>query len=257
MAEQNIKLIIEYDGTAYSGWQTQKESPSVQSEIIKAIKKVTGKDISLIGAGRTDAGVHAYGQTANFVIDHNIEPTRYRDAINHFLPDDILIHSATEVPIEFNSRRDAESKLYRYRVGLMPSALELNRRWYYGFDLDFELLTKAAALIEGEHDFAAFCVIASRQESNICRIKRAEWRRSEAELFFEIIGNRFLHNMVRVLVGGMINLATVNKDQNSRNLTLDSFADILNAPGEGRVEFTAPSRGLYLVSVQYDKGSAE
>lgn len=257
MAEQNIKLIIEYDGTAYSGWQTQKENRSVQSEIINAIKKITDKDVSLVGAGRTDAGVHAYGQTANFIIDHSIEPAKYRDAINHFLPDDIFIHNATEVPLDFHSRRDAVSKLYRYRIGLIESSLERNRRWHYGFDIDFELLTQAAAFVEGEHDFAAFCVVASRQENNVCRIERAEWQQSTDELIFEIVGNRFLHNMVRVLVGGMINLATVRPDQNSRNLTLESFADILNAPGEGRIEFTAPSRGLYLVSVQYDKGSDE
>lgn len=257
MAERNIKIVVEYDGTAYNGYQTQASGRTIQSEITNSIFKITGEEVSLLAAGRTDAGVHALGQVINFKIDCDLPVERFRPAINHYLDNDILIKSAEEAPLGFHSRFDATSKRYRYLIGLSPTALYRNQRWHYKEDLDFELLKKAASFLPGVHDFVAFCVVSSRKPDNRCRIDYAKWRRIGNLLVFEIRGNRFLHHMVRSLVGGMINLATVNSDQNSQNLTLKSFTNIIRFPDGERNIFTAPARGLYLVSVGYNERSSK
>ena len=251
MAEKNIKLIVEYKGTDFAGWQVQLNQKTIQGELIEAVLRTTGQQVNVIGAGRTDAGVHALGQTANFRIDHHIEPEKYRDALNYYLPDDIRVRESSEVPLLFHARKSALWKRYRYVIGTQRSALFRDLRWEHEMPLDLELLREAAALVVGEHDFAPFCVVASRKENNACRIDRAEWRRVGPLRVFEIRGNRFLHNMVRSLVGAMVNLASADRDRHPENLTLDRFADIIEAPTGHRVVFTAPPQGLYLVSVHY------
>jgi tRNA pseudouridine38-40 synthase len=251
ISEKNIKLVIEYKGTIYAGWQIQADQRTIQGEITNAILKTTGQNVNVIGAGRTDAGVHALGQMANFIIDHDLDPVRYRDALNYYLDDEIRIHSSEEVPIEFHARKDAIHKRYRYLVCGQKSALYRDYRWEYEPDLDIELLRKAAQLLIGTHDFTAFCVVNSRKENNECQIYHSQWAKIGPLLVFEIRGNRFLHHMVRSLVGGMVNLATTCRDHHPENLTLEQFADIIHAPKDRRVVFTAPAQGLYLVSVTY------
>lgn len=251
--EKNIRLILEYKGTAYAGWQSQDGPATVQDEVIAAIRKTTGQSVTVTGAGRTDAGVHALGQVANFRIRHDIAPEKYREALNHYLPDDIRVHEATEVPAAFDARRSARWKRYRYLLADERSALYRDYRWEVPYRLDGERMREAAALITGAHDFSAFCVVASRKEDNRCTIYHSQWRRTGPLWVYEIRGNRFLHTMVRCLVGGMVNLARCAPDQNQHNLTLDRFADILIKPGADRVTFTAPPQGLYLVSVHYDE----
>lgn len=250
MAARNIKIIVEYEGTAYSGWQIQNEQRTIQGELTEAIYRVTGERVSLTGAGRTDAGVHALGQTANFRIDHQLEAARFRDAINYYLPDDILVKESSELPLEFNARHDARFRRYRYLIGAERSAVYRHLRWYCQA-LDFSALQECARMVEGEHDFSAFCVVSSRREENICRIDHCRWSRIGSLLIFEIRGNRFLHSMVRSLVGAMANIAGRRRDQNPENLTLSLFGDMLNDPREKRAVFTAPACGLYLVSVGY------
>ncbi len=250
---KNIKLTIEYKGTSFSGWQIQSGQKTVQGEITEAIYKTTGQKVKLTGAGRTDAGVHALGQVANFLIDHPLPPERYRDALNYYLPDDIRIKGAEEAALDFNARRDAVSKRYRYLIGFEKSALYREYRWEYPHRLDIEKLRDAAVLIVGEHDFAPFCVTASRKPDNTCRIESAKWFLVRPLLVFEIRGNRFLHGMVRSLVGAMVNLATMDRDNHPQNLTMEHFRDIIHSSTEERVVFTAPPQGLYLVSVQYRK----
>lgn len=253
MAEKNIKLVIEYDGTGYAGWQSQKQQTTIQDTILEAVFKTTGVKVNLIGAGRTDAGVHALGQVANFRIDHRLEPSQYRDALNYYLPDDIIIKSAAEVMPDFNARRSAIFRRYRYLIGFEKSAIHRNLRWDYRKQLDSVRLNEAAAELLGEHDFTPFCVVASRKESNICRIDHSRWRRAGPLLVYEIRGNRFLHSMVRSLVGAMVNLATTDPDNNKLNLTLAGFKDIMRSNTDHRVSFTAPAHGLYLVSVGYSE----
>ncbi len=257
MPEKNIKLLIEYDGTNFSGWQSQDGPNTIQDEIQKAIYKVTNCKVNLIGAGRTDAGVHALGQAANFIIEHRLEPERYKEAINSYLPDDILIKSSTEVPLEFNSRRDAIFRRYRYLMSPEKSAVYRNQRWYQWQPVHFEMLQKAAQLVLGAHDFSSFCVTSSLKENNHCQIEFSRWYKFGQLLIYEIRGNRFLHNMVRSLVGAMVNLAQVNQDKNSRNLTLDDFKNMLSSSVKVRAVFTAPPHGLYLVAAGYQKETIE
>jgi tRNA pseudouridine38-40 synthase len=254
MSERNIKLTIEYVGTRYSGWQMQANAPSIQGEVTDAIRRVTGKEVKLIAAGRTDAGVHALGQTASFRIDHDLPAERFAPALNYHLDDDILIRSSTEVGEDFHARFDALSKRYRYLVGAEPSALWRDRRWQYSKAVDFDILQRAARTVIGEHDFAPFCVVSSLKDNNVCRIEHSRWFRWGRLLIYEIRGNRFLHNMVRSLVGAMINVATEQQDDNRLNLTLADFENIISSTENKRVVFTAPPHGLYLVSVRYDKG---
>jgi len=250
VAGKNIKITIEYEGTAYAGWQIQTDQRTIQGELVEAIFRVTGKRVTLVGAGRTDAGVHALGQVANFEIDHRLEPTRYREAINFYLPKDIHVKESVEAPLDFHARHSARFRRYRYLIGSEHSAVYRYLRWYRD-GLDLSLLKDAAEMIVGEYDFSPFCVVSSRKENNVCRIDHSRWRKVGPLLVYEIRGNRFLHNMVRSLVGGMVNLATPGKDRNPENLTLSRFRDTLDDPREKRVVFTAPACGLYLVSVGY------
>jgi tRNA pseudouridine38-40 synthase len=254
MAERNIKLMIEYDGTAYAGWQMQANARSIQGEITEGIRKITGRRVKLIGAGRTDAGVHALGQVANFLIDHELPPRKYRDALNYYLDDDIVVIRTDEVELGFHARFDARQKRYRYQVGRERSAVYRHQRWVYERELDRERLDRSAELILGEHDFSPFCVAGSLKENNRCRIDYSRWFDLGTSLVYEVRGDRFLHHMVRGLVGAMVNLATTEPDDNKNNLTLDRLRNILESPAKERVVFTAPACGLYLVSVGYDEG---
>jgi len=246
MAERNIRLDIQYKGTDFAGWQFQPDAVTVQGEIEKAIEKITGKEVRLVGAGRTDAGVHALGQAANFIIDHNLEPDRYKDAINHFLPKTILIVLSSEVDKDFNARFQAKSRFYRYIISREKSALYFNYRWETNYKLNLELLNKMAALLHGKHDFNTFCVVSSLKENNECEIYSAEWKKHGSQIIFEIKANRFLHSMVRSLVGLMVQLCRENDD-----LTLNKFEDIMKSGDHTRIKLVAPARGLYLVKVSY------
>ncbi len=248
---KNVRLTIEYEGTAYAGWQWQPGERTIQGEITEAIRKVTGQDVKLIGAGRTDAGVHALGQVANFKVEHRLVAERFRDAINYYLDDDIRITASIEVDDDFHARFSARNKRYRYLVSRRVSAVYRNLHWPSPQPLDFDLLGRAAEIVVGDHDFSPFCVVSSLKDNNRCTIEHARWHRMGETLVFEIRGNRFLHNMVRSLVGAMVNLGTMDQDRNKRNLTLDRFKDIIHSSVEERVVFTAPARGLYLVSVGY------
>lgn len=247
----NIRLEIAYNGTAYIGWQSQKNGRTVQDAIEEAIYKTTAKKVSLLAAGRTDTGVHALGQVANFNIDHELPPEKYTDALNYYLPKDILIKSSAQVEDSFHARFDAQSKRYRYLIGLNKSAHYYNYRWEIREALDLTMLRQASDIVTGEHDFAPFCVVSSRKENNTCSIYHSRWHRWGDLLIYEIRGNRFLHSMIRSLVGSMVNLARTDPDKNPQNLTLAQFEDIILNCTEKRMTFTAPACGLYLVSVRY------
>jgi tRNA pseudouridine38-40 synthase len=248
---RNIKLTIEYNGTRYAGWQIQENGPAIQGLIRDAIFKVTAEQVNLTGAGRTDAGVHALGQTANFEIEHALDAIRFADALNFHLPEDIRVLGSSAVALEFNSRRDATWRRYRYLMSNRRSALYRFQRWEHHYRIDEELISKAAAAVVGEHDFTPFCVVASRKEDNRCIIYHSAWRQVGNLWVYEIRGNRFLHSMVRSLVGAMVNVATINRDDNSLNLTLDDMRSMLDGLNSKRSPFTAPALGLYLVSVGY------
>ncbi len=256
MPQRNIRLTVSYRGTGYAGWQWQANQRTVQGELNEAVHRVSGERLSVVGAGRTDAGVHALGQVANFRIDHRLEGDRWAAALNFYLPDDIRVLNSQEVEWGFHATRDALWRRYRYLAAGEVSALYGDLRWEHGREVDFERLQEAAGMVVGEHDFSAFCVVGSRKEDNRCRIEHSRWYRLGPLLVYEVRGNRFLHSMVRSLVGGMMNLADLRQDYNTRNLTLGSFADMLQFPDSERCQFTAPPQGLYMVRVGYHhKGS--
>jgi len=246
LAKQNIRLDIEYNGRDYSGWQVQNNAVTIQGKIEAAIEKVTGLKAALHAAGRTDAGVHAMGQVANFRIDHYLEAGKYKDALNYYLPENILINKSSAVPDDFHARKSALSRHYRYLIGLEKSALYHDFRWEYSYPLNLDRMNEIARNIMGVHDFSAHCVVSSQKENNDCEIRYSEWRLVGSLFIYEIIANRFLHSMVRSLVGSMVD-AGREKDY----LTLKQFEDILKSGDHTKIKNVAPARGLYMTAVEY------
>ena len=243
-ALRNIKLTIEYDGTLFAGWQRQKRERTVQGELEKALEKLTQEKVNLIAAGRTDSGAHALGQVANFKTKLNLPVEKFFPALNSLLPRDILVKRVEKVSLEFNSRRDAKSKVYRYRILLGQSALHRGYFWPYRFPVNLISVRGATKVILGEHDFSSFCVAKSKKESNICRIKRANWKKSGNFLELEIEGNRFLRSMIRILVGTLLEVGR-------GKIKPQEFQRILQAKDRRRAGRTAPACGLYLVEVKF------
>jgi tRNA pseudouridine38-40 synthase len=246
LALKNIRLTIQYDGTEFCGWQYQPGKPTIQGEIERAIARVTGQKATVYGAGRTDSGVHALGQVANFNTDHYLVPEKFKDALNFYLPRSVVIVRSDLVPESFHARRSARWRRYRYLIGLERSALYYRFRWEHLYPLNLERMKEIAASIVDIHDFSAFCVVSSRKNNCHCRVISAEWQRRESALIFEICADRFLHTMVRSLVGAMVD-AGKDKDY----LTLDKFKDILHSGDHRRIKTVVPARGLYLVEVGY------
>jgi len=246
MTARNIKLVLRYDGTEFAGWQYQPRQRTVQGEVQAAIRKLTGKTVTLYAAGRTDAGVHALGQVVNFTTDSPLPVKKYRDGLNFYLPDDILVHTAEEAPESFHARYGAIYRHYRYLIDSDRSPLHRKRRWEVGHELDLGALKAAADHIRGEHDFSTFCVVSSRLKDNRCLVYESCWRAEDALWTYEIIGNRFLHTMVRSLVGLMIEVGR-------GALTMRQFKSIFVSGDHTAVTHVAPARGLCLVAVGYEK----
>ncbi len=244
VSPKNIKLVIEYDGSAYAGWQYQPDLRTIQGELETAILKLTGEKVTLYGAGRTDAGVHARGQVANFIIAHTLPFNKYRPGLNFHLPDDIVIREATVVPAGFHSRYDAIYRRYEYRIGRRRSALDPERRWEFETDLDIGLLNTAADYIMGDRDFTTCCVVSSQKENNRCTVFVSRWTREGDLLRYEIAADRFVHNMIRSLVGLMA-------DVGRQAMTMKTFKDIFHSGDHTAIRRVAPARGLCLVAVEY------
>jgi tRNA pseudouridine38-40 synthase len=241
---QTICLIIEYDGTDYVGWQFQINGRSVQEEVEKAIRKILQTDIRITGAGRTDAGVHARGQVASFSVEHDIEIDLLAKSMNAVLPHSIVIRKAAEVPIDFNARYDATSRRYSYFISQDPTAIYRNYCWQVYQKLDFELMQTCAKQIIGEHGFRSFCKIETDLHQHRCTISSAEWKRQDEMLVFEITANRFLHGMVRTLVGTMV-------DVGRGHTNLEDFTGILDAKDRSVAGMSAPAKGLFLEEIYY------
>jgi tRNA pseudouridine38-40 synthase len=244
MGPLNIKLEIEYSGEQFAGWQFQPQQRTIQGELEKAVFKLTSKKVTIYGAGRTDAGVHALGQTANFHIDHKLPLEKYRDGLNFYLPDDILVRSVHEMPESFHSRYDAVYRHYQYRIAQARTVMGEKRRWEIDRSPDPAKLEMAADMVRGEHDFSAFCVVASQKENNRCLLYESRWRRMQDELVYDITADRFLHTMIRSLVGLMMDLGT-------GGLTMLQFRKIFSAGDHRAIRHVAPAHGLYLVDVGY------
>jgi len=242
---QNILLKIQYIGTHYCGWQRQNNGESIQEEIETAIYKVTGKQVNLIGSGRTDSGVHALGQVANFVIDTNIPSGKIKYAINHYLPEDIRILESKNIEDSFHARYSSKKKTYCYRINMnsIESPFEKNRSYFVGKNLNLHKMIDESKFLIGEHDFAAFQSEGSSVKTTVRIIYSLEINCENNIVEIHISGNGFLYNMVRIIAGTLIEIGK-GKDY--------SIIDIISSGQRGNAGPTAPACGLFMEKVEYD-----
>jgi tRNA pseudouridine38-40 synthase len=248
---RNFKIILAYDGTEFCGWQVQPDAPSVQATLASAIGRVSGEKVLPQGSGRTDAGVHALGQVASFVLESVIPAANLVIALNDVLPPSIRVLACAEVAPGFHARKSAMAKTYRYRMyrkDICPPFLA-RYVWHYPYPLDFDAMKKAAVLVEGKHDFTSFAAVDPERgkEENISNIRTVFSSRmstAEGEFVYQIRGNGFLHHMVRNLVGTFV---LVGK----KTIEPEDVSRILSDRNRSSAGATAPASGLYLVSVEY------
>ena len=242
----NFKLTISYDGSDFSGWQIQPNERTIQDEIQTVIQNIfQNKDIKLYGSGRTDSGVHAIEQTANFLVkDSNMNEKQIVNAINSKISKDIYILDCKKMNEDFNSRYSAKKREYLYRISRNYSPFLRKYSWYQKYNIDFNKLQKCSDIILGEHDFSNFCKSISLQEMNFCNISKSTWYITDDIISFKIKSNRFLHHMVRMLVGTMIEVS-------KNKITLKQFDNMIKNPKANKKVITAPALGLYLYKVYY------
>lgn len=243
---KNIKLIIEYDGMNFSGWQTQSNARAVQDVVKDAIRQLTGEEVDLTGSSRTDAGVHALGMSANFHTNSGIPPDRFAYALNTVLPEDVVIKRSEEVNMGFHARFGAKGKKYRYLIlnSLYPSALLRYRAYHIQHPLDFEAMHKATFHFLGKHDFSAFRASGSEVPTSERTIKDVSLIKKDDILEFEITGDGFLYNMVRIIAGTLV-------DVGKGRIKPDDIPTIIADKDRRKAGRTAPAHGLYLVEVYY------
>lgn len=243
---KNIKLILEYDGTRFNGWQKQDGLITVEGELEKAIKKATKKEVKIIASGRTDRGVHAYGQVANFIIDTSIPGERIKYAINDKLPDDICIRDSEEVHESFHSRFSAKKKKYRYLIYSSETRSPIYRNYAYhtSYSLDIEKMKKPLKYFIGRKDFSSFVPNKSNENKNIRTVYDLSLRKKDEFIEIEIEGNGFLHNMVRIISGTLVEIGCGKRDPIEAR-------EIVNSKNRRLAGHTAPAQGLYLVKVFY------
>ncbi len=247
---RNIRLILEYDGTRYHGWQHQKNALSIQEVIEQALARITGEEVRLIASGRTDAGVHARGQVANFHTKSTAPLRAFVKGLNSLLPLDIAVLRAEEAPPDFHARYDARWKTYAYHIINRPvrSPLQHLYTWWLPESLDVAALDTAARVLPGEHDFFTFRAAGSRPGHAVRQVREASWQQGdEGRLSFSITANGFLRGMVRSLVGTMVEIGRGKYPPEYLREALEKRDRRLAGP-------TAPPQGLFLVEVEYDLG---
>lgn len=244
---RNIKLTIEYDGKDFNGWQKQPNKLNIQGEIEKAISNITKEEIELIGSGRTDAGVHALGQVANFKTNSNIPIEKLSLAINSQLKNSIIIKKAEEVEERFHSRYNAKHKTYRYIINNSKCGTAIYRNLEYCFPikLDVEKMKKAAKYFEGEHDFKAFKSSGTSGKNSVRIIYKALVKQEGEKIIIELTGNGFLYNMVRIISGTLL-------DVGIGKINPEEISNIIELKDRQKAGKKLPAHGLYLVEVSYD-----
>ncbi len=247
---RNIKLILEYDGTNYHGWQTQAGSdrPTIQQALEQAIKKLAGEEVTIHSSGRTDAGVHALRQAANFPTAGRIPGESWAPALNHHLPPDIRVSSSEEAAPDFHARKSAVGKIYRYVIlnRREPSALERNRAWHVNLPLNLRAMRLAAGHLVGKHDFSAFRASACNAKTPVRKLKSLAIRKQGDFVELLLEADAFLMHMARNIAG---TLAEVGLGR----FTPDDVKRMLKSRDRRTAGRTAPAHGLYLVEVFYRK----
>ncbi|MFA5833164.1 MAG: tRNA pseudouridine(38-40) synthase TruA [Bacteroidota bacterium] len=242
--KRNIKLTIEYDGTDFVGWQRQPNGRTVQEEIETAIRTITQEESGIVGAGRTDSGVHARGQVANFFTSSNLTIREFHRALNGNIPNDIVIHSAEEVDEKFSARYSATAREYQYFISQKFTAIDRKYCWQIGYRFDIEKMNRIASSILGVHDFQSFCKADSEVEHYLCHIVESKWYKESGKLIYVVRANRFLQGMVRALVGTMVNVGRGYTQE-------EDFRMILEAKNRAKAGQAAPAQGLFLERVTY------
>ena len=249
MTSRCVQLVLQYDGARFAGWQRQPDERTVQGVLEEALYRLCQSHVSVLGAGRTDAGVHARGQAAGISVPDKWTPTTLRRAMNAVLPDDVWVRDSFEMRADFHARYSALSRTYVYRVGMDEEAnspFRRNRELVWQKPADMAALECAAARIVGEHSFRAFAVkgTAPPDDDHRCDVREAEWRERAGGLDFRIRANRFLHRMVRFLVGTMLDIASGRRDAGI-------IAELLESGDNHDASPPAPAHALYLESVEY------
>ena len=249
MLSRSVQLVLHYDGAGFSGWQRQPDERTVQGELEAAVSRLCGTPIAIVGAGRTDAGVHARGQAAGLRVPEKWSALALRRSMNAILPDDIWIAAAFEMRDEFHPRYSAVSRSYSYYVGtddLASSPFRRKRELVWKKPLDFSRLAQSAGAVVGDHCFRAFAVkgTAPENDDHHCAVSRAEWREREGGMVFEIQANRFLHHMVRFLVGTMLEIGEGRRE-------VAVIKELLDEDDNNNVSQPAPPHALFLERVDY------
>jgi tRNA pseudouridine38-40 synthase len=241
---KNYKLIIQYDGTNYSGWQIQKNAISIQQRVTDAINSLLKIEISLIGSGRTDSGVHAIGQVANFRSENEIDIYRFKYSLNCILPDDISIINMEETHEDFHARFDAQKRAYIYLINQTKSPFYKNYSYFYPIKINLETLNQLSRMFIGEKDFTSFSKKNDEIENKNCNIFEMRWSRRGSIIMFYIKANRYLHGMVRAITGTLLK---VQELENGEKLLMDIF----NSQDRQMAYDAVPSKGLFLYKVEY------
>ena len=244
---RNIKLTIEYDGKDFNGWQKQPNKLNIQGSIEAAIKQITGEDVELTASGRTDAGVHAFGQIANFKTESNLPIDKFPIALNSNLKKSIRIILAEEVDERFHSRLSCKKKTYRYVINNLPvaSAIYRNQETHIPQKLNIEKMKQAIKYFEGEHDFKAFKASGTSNNNSIRTIYKAEIiENNNGRIYIELTGNGFLYNMVRIIAGTIVDVGLGKTEP-------EKISEIINKGKRELAGKTLPPNGLYLMRVEY------
>lgn len=245
---RNIRLKIAYDGTGYHGWQTQLNKATIQETIEQSISTVMKQKVNLIGSGRTDSGVHALGQVANFIADTNIPEEKIKIALNSNLPTDIRIVHSEDVNLEFNSRFDAHDKTYMYQIynDRVGSPFYSRYSCFVPSKLDFEKMNVALKFLIGTHDFKGFMAAGSQVKTTVRTVYEARLIKEDRLIKLYITGNGFLYNMVRIIAGTLIDVGKNTK-------TPECIEKAINEMDRRFLGQTAEPQGLYLMNVNYEK----
>ena len=242
-----IRMLLEYDGTDFHGWQVQPDQPTVQQTLEEAFFKITGERVDVVGSGRTDAGVHARGQVAHAVLGRPVDPFRLQASLNGVLPKTVSVKRVEETVPSFHARYDARQRAYSYYVGHTPSALDRHHRILVRPIPDYNRMNEAARHLIGEHHFDAFCRVKSETKNRICTVFDAGWveEHSDEKWHFHIEANRFLHGMVRAIVGTLLQIGQGKRQPGDVVSIIASRDRTLAGPA-------APARGLILERVMYE-----
>ncbi len=244
---KRIKLTIAYDGTNYCGWQVQPNGITIEEVLNRVLQKLTGEDILVIGASRTDSGVHALGNVAVFDTETTIPADRIAMALNQRLPEDIVITKSEEVPLDFHPRYCDCTKTYEYHIinTQIPIPTKRLTNYFVSYQLDIDKMRQAASCLVGEHDFTSFCNVRTDVENTVRTIYSLDILQNGKEITIRITGNGFLYNMVRIIVGTLIRVGRGFYEP-------EKVKEILEAKDRKTAGVTAPAHGLMLVEIKYE-----